>query len=1113
MSYEQKIEIKNYVKDIILRAGQSASFSFTGGELSFPAHHRLFFSCEDKIYAAFKDEPKGEKLYMMIDDSLDTEHAETSRYCLDMSCDSPKDYLKMAAIKIPWQPTSYGIFPLKPHEKVWKFGISVKQEGLTFAAGGFLRFRLEKWYCKEGVPYLYTGAAPDERFFLDIMPDALNHDQILSTDIEIQDEETACIIVTLEGQGYAGRVYFEAPFLTSDQGENLLPEFDRQVLRMPEYAWLGVNLSKREWPRFRLALNGSVFFEDEVFLKIHRYSPVEIDIPDGLMEQGENRLEITYTSDYHDTVPVAIKEISILEKPAEAFSVLYSPKAYVVGKEVHILLETQEENIEIALDSEDFILSDESCGNHPMQSKTYAAQAQTSENCGKIRFEQKGLHVLSLLPCKTSHNLSCTFRDGKIEKHMVIPRAVYRGEDAVISGSGDLVYTDVSNKKAVSDFLEWFISYELGNLVTVRPVYRWGGQRTVNPEVWTFFRKICKDMGFSYVHISDGRDLPGGAQNPSLDMLSGEGFLGRQLHERDGQLFYWPINPKETEPTTEVFGDLYLRFQRDYPETIERNYKAHNVMLRGEDYIYRREIDCESDMQAAYEIRMRALHDLAEDHNTRHTGPSVMFKYFYEQGFDFVGAETMDGALEPQLAFLRGASKAYGKEKYGVHHAVQWSTFPHDNEKRYNRYLLALYLSYMHGVTDINTEEGHWFMEANYYGHHRHSKACEGHRERARRFYQFMQTHTRTGRFYTNTAFLHGRLDGWNGFVSTYTWGMPHMPLGEDGASWQLLKYFYPLNSIKADGMEVTGYVAPDRDKPYGIFSGTPHGNVDVVPIELGDFKEYALLCFAGYNQANAGDFDRIFNFVKEGGILIAGWPHMSTITDYAALQAREQLTEQGIKDIIEHALTDCLSCGKPSFVVDTLHGANILVCENLPEQIEVLERTDSGLPLVYTVNVGRGQIVMVNSLAYPGNENLLLVYERTIGSYQTIITESEFYEIRCGEDVGYTVYEQEDGAYHFYLTPVDWYHETEQLRKAVLRMGEDCYLLQLKFGEITKVVVKEAIAAWPERDEAEVLMVSNEKITVQGTGHMVVHVAKDGKVVDHEVDFGNSPLRDINIS
>ena len=126
-------------------------------------------------------------------------------------------------------------------------------------------------------------------------------------------------------------------------------------------------------------------------------------------------------------------------------------------------------------------------------------------------------------------------------------------------------------------------------------------------------------------------------------------------------------------------------------------------------------------------------------------------------------------------------------------------------------------------------------------------------------FNRYLSTHSRTGRFYTPTALLHGRYDGWNGFNQPYLWGMANLPVGEAEKSWKLLKLFYPLNHVVQTGMAKTGYIPEDNDQPFGCYSGTPRGNVDVIPVENGLFPEYKLLCFAGYNAAEPQDLDTVY--------------------------------------------------------------------------------------------------------------------------------------------------------------------------------------------------------------------------------------------------------------
>ncbi|MBO5904687.1 MAG: hypothetical protein J6Q64_04860, partial [Clostridia bacterium] len=102
MTYEVKKVVKQDISDYVLRRGDSASYSFSDADLSLADHHRLYFTCEDRMHFSLKDEGQTCKLYQLIDDSLDTEHANTRRYCLNLSCDAPKAYPKRAVHKITW---------------------------------------------------------------------------------------------------------------------------------------------------------------------------------------------------------------------------------------------------------------------------------------------------------------------------------------------------------------------------------------------------------------------------------------------------------------------------------------------------------------------------------------------------------------------------------------------------------------------------------------------------------------------------------------------------------------------------------------------------------------------------------------------------------------------------------------------------------------------------------------------------------------------------------------------------------------------------------------------------------------------------------------------------
>jgi len=1073
---EKRFTIKEEINDRVIRAGESVFFSFCADGMRVHDKHSLFFTCEDRKYFPFKAESQNDKLYMILDDSLDYDHARNDTYCLNMSCDAPKAFAKRAAFTIYWnRDVAQG-----QRSALWNLGISAKAENLAVCPDGYLRLRLEKWLLREGVEPGATNAAPDETILLDI-PEGSYDYQVLKTAVQMDDATTACVLVTLEGIGYAGSIYLETPFLRCGEGDNLLPPFDVGVLGAEKYAWCGQNLSQREWPQFVMTLNGKTFFEGEVFLRMHRYSPVELEIPQGLILPGENRLEIAYTSAYNRPLPVAIRQMEILERPARPFVVRFCPDFVEADGLLRVLLETQQEDLSLECISDDFL---------PVSS---------------LSFSQKGLHGLTLKPQKVRHDMTFLLRCGEWEEHCRVDRTVYRQQDHVLCGSGDMIYVDSSDEKTVMTFLSWFMEQELGKLVTIRPVYHWGGQRTLEPKVWERFKEFCREMGLSYVLMSDGRDLSGIDKNPSIAQLQGEGFLGRQVHERDGQLFYWGMRPRDTQPISNTFFDLAMRLFRENPEHGEGNYNPNNIICRDGYTSFRRDLLPVADRKVAHDTVARLIRQFAEDF-PRHTGPAVVYKYFYEQGFSWLGAETMDGAMEGQLAFLRGAAKAYGKDKTGIHHALQWSTYPHDTPQRYRRFLLANYVSYMHGMTDINTEEGFWFMEAESSYFNRLSQACEEHRKMQRIFHRFLSTHSRTGLFHTPTALLYGRYDGWNGFYQPYLWGMANLPVGEAEDSWKLLKLFYPLNHVVRTGMAKTGYIPEDNDQPFGCYSGTPRGNVDVIPVENGLFAEYRLLCFAGYNAAEPQDLDRLRAYVQQGGTLLASWLHFSPTTADAQIAAKQHT-------ILQHPLTERLSDGAPVFETDTVLGAKIRVCTNLPQDMEVIEKTDSGRPLIFAVNDGKGKLYLLNAFSYPGEDAVYEPYARMLAKLHDAFMAQEPASLVCGEDVGYTLYLQENGQIHLYITPVDWYRDPTPKRHAALKLGESRYPMELDFGILTKVVVQGEVAAWTEDMEAEVLRVDADSVTVQGYHDTTVFVAKEGALTRYPVSFGAEPKKTLTFA
>lgn len=1081
-------------KRVVIRPGEEASFSVNAKD-SQNRRYRLFFTGETNTYYTWKSEPDCWVNYGKIDDSLNSKDSYKAQYCLKLEgCDYPKivykkllgqpnlNYLPASYFDVQkWQPVlSY--LPLKNFTDDWTCGIFVKGENIVKKENCRLLIRFEIRENKRGISRHDITLPADLEYIIDF-PDG-NYDwQEISKKIVIPADTTSSVCVFIEAENFEGNLYLETPFLVSSNGFNILPDFSISTSQRPIYNWLGQNLSKKEWPRFDISINGNTFFEDEIFERCHRNSECEIDIPDGFLKDGDNTVTIKLISDFRDAPPYSINEVALLEEPKFDFDIISCPDVATAGEPFSLLLSI----------------------NKPVSLKLEGNGIKQFDN-EALDFADSGLKAIRLITNNIVNDLTFTLSSENHTEKATIKRIVEKPcEDNIITGTSDMVYI----KQSVPDmenYIRFFMGNNLGNLMTIRPVYRWSGTRKYNPEVFERFVPLMNKLGMKYANMTDGREPEGQCSNPPIEVLSKtydgieSGFLGRQKHEQDGAYNYWFYNDFSDNYERELHYDLMVRNFLDYPDTTSHyEHTPDEQFFIGDDLSIFKHKGLPRDMHGIADYVVSQLKN-NKYNNTRHTGPSIMFKYFYEAGFDWVGAELMYGPLEPVVAAMRGAYRSYGKTNgYGAHLALQWSTMPHDAPEKYRRYRLALFLSYMHGISEINTEEGIMHMEEYFSYFNRFDECCKEYLNEQKNFYNYVKSHTRTGEFYSPIAFIHGRYDGFSCFNRTRTWGNESFNFSDAEKSWDLVKLFYPLSEL--DGLYC--HFCP-TDHALGFYTGTPRGNTDIIPIEVGDFKRYKALSFAAYNKAESEDFDRILNYVKEGGTIILGWPHLSVTTD------RESI-ERGKLSYINHEIVDIVSGAHAVFARDFYNGVAIDVCRKVKAD-EIIATTDSGLPLAFVNRVGKGKIYFINASQYPSHDGVKNIYEQIVAQISDEINARENSFVSCGDDVGFTIYDQNDGSRHIYIIAVDWYRDPDTMRHATLKVGKDKYDLSIPFGLPIRVTVKNNIAAWSENTSMEILHINENIITVQGYGKCVIKVASNGNIKDYTIDFTHNALQAIAI-
>lgn len=1069
MNFERYQKVYDgYCQGTTLRAGGAPMTLTLPTTAEANRRYRLFVVGETAMFYLWKDEPDCPAQYRTITDALDPVNAREAHYCLNLSSQKPEKYVRRLYKKVLWPPI-LAYLPMHPVPEDWKYGVWARAEDLRFEEGGYLRMRVEIRYKHEGVNRHSVALPPDETHLVDFPAGTWDWREF-THDLKIDPENTAHVGVWFEGVGYEGKFFLERPFLTASSGENLLPDFDVPVPDEEKFDWTAQYLSRKEWPEFEVRLGDEVILRDEVFERCHLDSEWEIDLPAHLLN-GKAELSIRLVSEYHEPIPYIVREVGVIEQPAGAVSLIACPHTGTVQDGVFVLLRTEKDNACVRFDSP--VLSGEA----------------------EYHFEEAGLHGVRLTASAPCLHAPFTFTCEGTTASGEVERVLERARDGVVTGTGDMIYVE-QRMDYVEEYLSWYISQGVGNLLTIRPTYRWSGTRLLNPQVWKVVTRVLNEMNIRYVLMLDGRELPGISTNPDDDMLEGAGYYGRQNHERDGAAFYWGSHVASKSPMTEQYNDMAQYAFTEDPRHTSPGHASENVYFCGNNMYLYRDPMIPRDYKLAMEESVR---EIARPRfgAPRHTGPSYMFKYMLDAGYSWVGAETMYGSMEPLMAFLRGAVWADGHTAMGVHHAVQWSSSPQDVPEHFRRYRLALYVSYLQGATEINTEEGLWHLEEYYSHFHRFSHGCNGHLKQQQDFYRYLASHSRTGRFYAPMALLHGRYDGWHGFGNHHPWGWQDKPNADAEKSWDLLKVFYPL-SKPGDALYIHGC---DTDHAVGYHTGTPMGNVDVLPVENGQelFSRYGALAFMGYHCA-AEDDASLPEYVRRGGKLLLTRAHLTDTTWFDDVAAGR------LHEVENHPFAFCE--GTPRYLEQHVNGQAITVCENIQEPCEVLARTDEGLPLVCRYALGEGSVLLVNALAYPAHPAIRAVYESQLSALMQEQVASEPCWTETGDDVGSAVYEQADGSRHLYLMAVDWFRPEEKLRQANVRVGEHRYTVSMPFGVLVKCVVKGDQAAWPHSEEGEVLSIEHGAARVQGCGKVTFTLAEGGSTREVTVDFDTAPVQ-----
>ena len=429
------------------------------------------------------------------------------------------------------------------------------------------------------------------------------------------------------------------------------------------------------------------------------------------------------------------------------------------------------------------------------------------------------------------------------------------------------------------------------------------------------------------------------------------------------------------------------------------------------------------------------------------------------------------------LSQVRPASEALGTGRWGVHIAISHAVFPY-REVHLGQYFLSIMQPYVMGAEIIYEEDSLFTI----FGDQRETwddKLTKGKREMTRKFYKFAKTHARLGKSVRNIAFLEGRYAApFNGFICDCeqdphysVWGLfgnnaPEWGHGQPEKCRQLLDVLMPGAS--------THPLRQDYKKRRFYFSGTPYGDFDCLPIEssVDYFNGYKLIMNLGWNTFIEQDYQKLKDYVANGGTLLTGLPQFSKhikrdflkdmadldlynggdLTEFCGIkvlgagqeysgkwncEGREQMIESDLSAIPSDS---CDEDGKALLAQVTLSGAQVVAYDEVSKK-----------PLLVKNKFGKGYVYTFTIWAYPGHE-LFQKFSATWVENLSKQTLGDVYVVDDTKEVFWTLRKDKETTSIFMLN-TDW---TEQGNVKTVKVvaGDVQKDVQIKERTLVKVDV-----------------------------------------------------------
>lgn len=908
----------------------------------------------------------------------------------------------------------------------------VRKKGLKICNGGDFGMELELYYQQEGRHEYDIYDRPDSIIHISVPEGkSIKHGTVEHT-FHVPDH-LACILVRVGGTRFRGECWLEAPrFYQNGKSVCHIPFCKYSERDNQQDYWVGINLATRSWPKWRVNLNGKTVFEGHVFDRASNVADFYIPLPEKVSDGDQIELQLL-REEHRAAYPYSIRSMEIIEESMRDFELIAVPKFVTRGERYGLLVETNRRAVNLELT---------------------ASGDNTGDMSRKICFKEPGLHVIEMRAGEPGKPIELSLSDGTRRVDTCVTQVIDKGPQQVYLSSGDEIYID--KQYAPYDyFFKWYLSQRIGNWYQFRPSYQWSGFRVVNDTIIRHYVSLLDQLRIPYAWQVEGRTLAASKINPSLDVLETDMFKGKQAHENDGGYYYWrhfKYNGlfSDMAARTRPYGGIFAKHRPIYTDQgIYIHYDTKGV----------------TDMADGARKFVDNLR-YSKGESTRHTGPSSLFRYFYQAGYTWLGAEQMYGPEETILSSLRGASRAYNRPEYGTLHAMQWGSFPFTDPKHALRHYMSLAVAYMHGSSHLNTEEALWTDE---YMNDRYSESGKAHLYAQHHILDYIETHTRRGELQSNIAVIQGRNDAWKSFGRGSLWS-------QDGAKWEfnkacesfdLLRVFYPGNRI-------------DNCGPDGWFTATPYGTVDLLPVEapLEVMNKYKTLIFLGWNTYNETDFIHIRNFAFHGGTVLLSAAHLN-----AELQPDAPAKFPENDRIIREMLGEDY--------------------RNLKGKIER--------------SYGRGRIIYFATPLYPADQALKTEYEQTMHQLaaESVTGEQAKGWVTASDHIGFTIWTAGERRTILMLN-TDW-KSNQNEHTAQIALGTRKFNVPVGRYQIKTVHCALGLGVYGEANTTDVLAIKKTddgwNVTVQTTGNDILKFLNAQSGTESCLEISKAGIHTLNIS